>query len=199
MQISKPLWVYKPINVPKLDQIKKEFQRIHEKFYSNLMSDWVEQKLMSHLFRIDHKYVKLFAPTYIEFLKELNLYDRWLEVAFSPTVGPYNNAKESIVHVDDYDWKVRSYALNMPVQNCHDSYTVFYKTKKSEGTRGIMPWYPDAPCFLDHELDGELARLSADQPAWVNVNTPHRPESAHELPRLIITTRFSPEIHEFFN
>ena len=195
MITTKPTWIYKPVHVPNLNKIRKEFQYIHENFYIDLIPNWIENQLMDHLFPIEKEHVETYAPTYIQFLKDLGLYSKWALTIFSPTAAPYN--KKFIVHVDNYNWETRSYGLNVPVQNCHDSWTVFYKTKKAEGTRGIMPWYPDAPCFLDHELDGELDRLPAEQPAFVNVNAPHRPQTEHGLPRLIASSRFYPEIHDF--
>ena len=193
--ISKPTWLYKPINVEKIQEIQKEFQFIHETYYSDLISKWVDQKLMDHLFPIEKQYIINHAPEFINLLKILNLYDRWALTIFSPTAEPYN--KKFIAHIDNKDWVKRSYGLNLPVQNCHDSSTVFYKTKTQEGICGIMPWYPEAPCFLDDQLDEELGRLPSSQPAFVNVTYPHRPQTDHGLPRLIASTRFHPELHDY--
>ena len=188
---SRPTWLYKPINVDNLQTIQKEFKHIHTTYMDDLFD--IAGKDIDRLWKIDKDLIKTHAPTFIELLKKLNLLDRWALTAFSPTVATYT---KSMVHIDNADRNIRSYGLNLPIQNCEGSYTVFYETK-GKGTCGIMPWYKDSPCFLDHEIIGELGRLPTLQPAFVNVSYPHGSLSEHEDFRLLISTRFFPEIHDY--
>jgi hypothetical protein len=189
--ISKPTWLYKPINVDNLENIQKEFRYIHTAYMSNLFKE-VESN-PDHLWSIDKELIETHAPTFIELLTKLDLYHRWGFTAFSPTSSSHTQA---MAHIDNIDWTARSYGLNLPIQNCQDSYTVFYKTEV-EGTCGLMPWYENSPCFLDNELIEELGRLPAAMPAFVNVTYPHRSLSEHKEFRLVITTRFFSEIHDY--
>ena len=61
-------------------------------------------------------------------------------------------------------------------------------TKGYKTARGFKP-----------ETSTEIDRLATINPAWVNVSVSHRAENANSDLRLIISTRFWPEVHDYFS
>jgi hypothetical protein len=140
----------------------------------------------------------------MQFLKDLKLYDRLSGVTLVGTLNGLT-AKPAVVHVDDKDWASHCFALNLPLQNCENSYTVWYETSSDEGI-GIPnsenpadPYYffHNVRGFHEHQLVKEIGRWEVSKPAFVNIGMPHRPESHHNDLRLLLSIRFSPEIFEF--
>lgn len=194
--ISKPNWLYKPVHVNYLEQIKKEFLNIYEQHYSNIFKD--RGFAFTYL---DKDIVRDNAPTYIQFLNDLKLYDKWTSCIFVGTNGEKRSI-DSPIHVDTEDWQTRSYALNLPVMNCENSYTVFYNATKPNpqaylGDEPVTGW----ATARGFEFDGavEIGRWNVEKPAWINVCIPHRAENNNSNPRLIVSSRFWPEIHEYFD
>ena len=195
--ISKPTWLYKIVNVPNIDNIKKECLAIFYAHYPDVFGD----RGFTFTY-IDQDILRAEAPTYIDYLKSLNLYDRWTKSGFIGTKG-IERVKDSPIHVDSEDWQTRSYALNIPVINCENSHTVWYDVKEyhDDAYRGddqTTKGYGTARCFKP-ETSTEIGRLATINPAWINTTVPHRAENDNSDLRLIISTRFWPEIHEFFN
>jgi hypothetical protein len=193
--ISKPSWLYKPVDVSNLDNIKLEFQTIFNKHYSNVFGD--RGFTFSYL---DKDIVRAEAPSYIQVLKDLGVYDRWTSCVFVGTLGDARH-KDSPIHVDTEDWQSRSYALNMPVINCEDSHTVFFEATIPDSDAylsGDSTGYKTARGFKE-EGSREIGRWNVESPAWVNVTIPHRAENSNPDLRLIISSRFWPEIHDYFD
>jgi hypothetical protein len=176
-----------------LIQIQKEFQNIFELHYSTMFANWRS----SWLYPIDRAVVLAQAPSYVGWLKEIKLYDRWSNSVFSTTYGSEGN--NQTIHTDNVDCNKRCFALNIPILNCHDSWTVWYKTKENSGIAGHIPHYPMATGFSDEDAGDELGRMPASQPAFVNVGIPHRPWADHEEPRIVLSTRFDPEIFDYLS
>jgi hypothetical protein len=189
----KPNWLYKPVVVKELLDIQQEFQLIFKLYYPNIFEDWKS----AWLYPIDRDIIEKLAPTYTNWLKELTLYSRWATSFFATSYGP--NGNNQVVHTDNVDYKERCFALNIPILNCHDSWTVWYKTKDNSEKVGYIPHYSMAVGFADSDIESELGRVPASQPAFVNVGLPHRPWSDHEEPRIILSTRFNPEIFDYLN
>jgi hypothetical protein len=188
-----PEWLYKPIVVDNLTTIQQEFQTIVNTHYTTMFDDWKS----SWLYPIDRTIIEQSAPTYITWLKELKLYDRWATSFFATSYGTSGN--EQTVHIDNIDYKERCFSLNIPILNCEDSWTVWYKTKENSGVAGYIPHYSMALGFSELDIEGELGRMPATQPAFINVGLPHRPWSNHVEPRIILSTRFNPEIFDYLN
>jgi hypothetical protein len=190
---SKPSWLYKPIEVPNLDIIQHEFKEMFKSFGHDVFS-----KYDVNIAGINKSLLEKSAPAYIQFLKEINLYDRWYSSFWAGTIG--DGADKCTAHVDCADWTERSFALNIPIQNCHNSYTIWYDVEISEGIEnyGLASRYPGSLGFLEKDIKGEIGRLPSTQPAFINVGLPHRPMTFHNEPRLSISTRFSPELFDYF-
>ena len=150
----------------------------------------------------DQDILRAEAPAYTDYLKSLGLYDRWVKSVLIGTLGE-QRIKDSPIHVDSEDWQTRCYALNIPLINCEDSHTVWYDVKDYDedaysGDDQTSKGYKTARGFKP-ETSTEIGRLATITPAWVNVSVPHRAENANSDLRLIISTRFWPEVHDYFS
>lgn len=188
----KPTWLYKPVIIENLQQIQKECLDIFYKHYSDIFREhgFTFTYLEQDIFRAE-------APAYIEYLKELGLYDKWVRTVFVGTVGE-KRWQDSMIHVDTEDWETRSYALNIPVINCENSHTVWYEVEnKIDPLMSPDVIYRTARAY-NRETSTEIGRMSANQTAWINVAIPHCAENDNANLRLIVSTRFHPEIHDYF-
>ena len=150
----------------------------------------------------DQDILRAEAPAYIEYLKSLGLYERWVKSVLIGTCGD-QRTKDSPIHVDSEDWQTRCYALNIPLINCEHSHTVWYDVKEYDedaysGDDQTTKGYKTARGFKP-ETSTEIDRLATINPAWVNVSVSHRAENANSDLRLIISTRFWPEVHDYFS
>ena len=191
--LEKPTWCYKPIeNVPNLDKIQKEFYRIFTHFYKNTFDD------VGHdIIQIDINMVNKLTPNFINFIKKLDLYDILTNVAFSGSVGKQKEICP--IHIDTKEWQNVSYALNLPIIGCENSYTVFYKVIESAGsekTTKVTNRYEGSVAYPDNSSE-EIDRMPAGQPAFVNVSVPHRPVTNHTDLRIVVTARFSSKIFDY--
>ena len=194
--ISKPTWFFKSIDVPNIDKIKEECMAVFYKHYPDVFGN----RGFTFTY-VDQDILRLEAPTYIDYLKSLGLYDRWGKSVLIGTKGQ-ERLKDSPIHVDSEDWKERSYALNIPLINCENSHTVWYDVKDLDpdaysGDDQTAKGYKSARGF-NPATSKEIARLETANPAWINVSIPHRAENTNDNLRLIISTRFWPEIHDYF-
>jgi hypothetical protein len=196
--ISKPTWFYKTVDISDLDQIQQEFKKIIEWKYLTSFDDKQFGEYSSNYIALNKVLIEKYAPTFVTTLKNLNLFERWETTTISGTKN--YSSKTSIVHVDDQSWERRCYALNIPIQNCHDSYTVWYDVKPQSGTLGLgqASLHKNVLGFAENNIIKEIARLAVSQPAFVNISIPHRPVTNHDELRLLISSRFTPEIHEYF-
>jgi hypothetical protein len=193
MPISRPEWLYKIVDIDNLDHIQSELQFIFQHCYKDTINHHLD-KLTNQLNEIDKKLIFKHAPVYVELLKQLNLYDRWSRTYFSITTP---EVTEYIIHKDRNDWKEKCFGFNLPVQNCQDSYTVFYKIKQNATAYTGMPWYPWVPCWSKDDVEYELGILPSIQSAFINTSYPHCAFTNHNLVRVICTTRFHPEIFDY--
>jgi len=195
--MMQPTWLYKTVIVPDLEQIQQEVVAVFNKHYPNVFGDrgftftYAEQDILREE-----------APAYTDYLKSLGLYDNWAKSVLIGTKGQ-ERLKDSPIHVDSEDWKTRCYALNIPLINCENSHTVWYEVKEYDedaysGDDQTAKGYKTARGFKP-ETSTEIGRLATINPAWVNVSIPHRAENDNAGLRLIISTRFWPEIHDYFN
>lgn len=200
---DKPTWLYKPVdNIPNLDKIQREFHRLYLAAYKD-MFDSVGWAITA----IDLDLVKKLAPNYINLLKKLDLYDILVGTVFSGSVGI---PKEICpVHVDCGDWRQLPYSLNIPVIGCEGSYTVFYEVDESSDSENGLPAHWDNNYIKMNNIEGvvgysdssakEIGRMSANQPAFVNISMPHRPLTNHNDLRIVMLSRFTPDIFDYVN
>jgi hypothetical protein len=183
----RPTWCWKPFDdVPELLEIQKEFQHIQQLQFPGLNQNdflYVDKDILEH-----------HAPVYCEFLKRIKLYKRRSDTALISSYG----SKPFPIHIDGEDWENRCFALNLPVYNCDQSYTVWYK-----GTRSGLPGgYTDPndnrsdAILYDEATAVEIDRMPASTPAIVNISVPHRPVTLHGKLRYLVSTRFGPELFD---
>lgn len=194
---SKPTWLYKSVDVTNLELIQSEILAVFNKHYPHVFGD------RGFIFTyVDQDILRAEAPHYVAYLNELGLYDKWTKSVLVGTMGEAR-LKDSPIHVDSEDWKVRNFALNIPIVNCNDSNTVWYDVKEYDeeaysGDDQTAKGYKTARGFKP-ETSVEIGRMPASNPAWINVAIPHRAENNNSELRLILSTRFYPELHDYFN
>ena len=186
--IKVPSWNWIPIDVPDLLEIQKELQPLID-------PTWQEAEGL--IYSVDLDKIKSISPRYSTLLKNLGLFDRWHYTAIVVTNKsvPYN------IHRDSEYFENRCIAFNIPLINCHQSYTVWYQmTGSHKQVRDIDndPAKSDAIYYDDESAAVEIDRMPADTCAFINVYTPHRPVTYHENFRAVLTTRFYPEIFDYF-
>ena len=190
-----PTWLYKPVDVSNTNDIQKEVLDVQATHYSDLFKD----RGFCFVY-LDKEILKTSAPSYVQMLSDLGLYDRWTSSMIVGTTGK-SRLDDSAIHIDTENWQERCYGLNIPLLNCEDSYTVWYDAKERDtnGYLGDEPYtgWGTARAFSNKAT--EIGRMPATQPAWINVCVPHRPECDHENTRLVLSTRFWPEVHEYVN
>jgi len=177
--------LYKIINIPNQDEIVKELKNNFPLYFGNITED------RSQFYGCNVKLVKEVCPLLGNFLRSVNLYDRWLGGGISiigPSIMP--------VHTDS-DKPLRIYALNIPIFNCQDSYTVWYnpidptKFEKKEYVSN------DVKVISNHYSKDnivELDRVCSDSVVFVNIKTPHHGINHSSNLRALISLRFIPEL-----
>jgi hypothetical protein len=86
-------------------------------------------------------------------------------------------------------------ALNIPMENCEGSLTLFYKVDNSDDNV-FYPWYNCGghDCNKVQEVD----RFELYKPAVLRINVPHAVHNPHEEPRSVATFRFYENLEEYF-
>jgi hypothetical protein len=174
--------LYKTLDISNLDQIKEELNNVIQK--------------NSFGFRAgDTNLIKEHCPSLIDYLQKVNLLDRWKDTGVSILTNSYRSLK---IHSDSLDPQ-RIYALNIPVSNCENSYTVWYKA--NEGVTPIIDKYGEPKKMVysfqyKSEDVEEIDRMESSNPAFVNVKVPHSGISFNDSVRCLISLRFIPNITE---
>lgn len=87
-------------------------------------------------------------------------------------------------------------ALNIPMENCEGSLTLFYKTDNGN-VNVFYPWYNCGG--HDHDTVHEVDRFELFQPAVLRINVPHAVHNPHIEPRSVATFRFYEDLEDYFN
>lgn len=185
--MKKPEWYYKPITIPELSLIQEEVN----KYLSDLISN--QQEIGFYYIKRDQ--IESLFPYYTLMLEKMGLLDRWSYSAIIATEGH----KEFPIHVDALDWKNRCFGLNIPILNCQDSWTVWYDADVDLSPTTDEYDSRNSARFCSTKNAVELCRMSALTPAWINISIPHRPVTEHNQLRVILSARFSPEVHDILN
>jgi hypothetical protein len=211
-----PKWFYKSVIIDNLELIQQELNALVYKKIPNF-----DSKTTTHRFTLFKKEEAVeYSPALADFIKSLGIYDRWAYCGFFLVAGSKISSKFSFTtHIDHADWREASYALNIPVVNCEGAYTVWYDTeieydeptseqnegsKKNPGDRFYPHWndneFGKSGLSPKSKRNGapqtEIARWHANQPAWINVSIPHQPVNLDVNPRVVISLRFIPELHD---
>lgn len=105
------------------------------------------------------------------------------------------------VHIDGLKIDI---ALNMPVKNCHDSWTVWhnadpYPTEKQQGyanynnydgPNGVITGENSGKACGPTDESTQIGRCTVNKPHWVNISVPHVPMSDHSQFRINSSFRF---------
>lgn len=172
--------LYKTLNISNLDQIKEELNNVIQKDSVGFISGNADL-------------IKERCPSLTNYLKKINLLDRWKNTG----IVLLNNGSLPI-HSDSLDPQ-RIYALNIPVCNCENSYTIWYKVK--DGVKPVIDGYGSPKKMIysfqyTPEDVEEIDRMESSNPAFVNVKIPHSGISFSESVRCLISLRFRPNLTE---
>lgn len=183
-----PNWNWLKVEVNNLYEIQQELLPLID----HVIPDWsTSPATFKH---IDIEYIKKLSPAYVKLLSKLNLLDRLTASAIITTQGQNTIP----IHTDWVDYRIRSFAFNIPLKNCENSYTVWYKAKTPKPNTGDRSDGKDQTLFYDDEGAVEIDRMNATTCAFVNVYRPHRPITLHDNFRAILSSRFYPELWDYF-
>lgn len=175
---------YKVISIPNIGNIQQQIIQ----YMSNSLTG-----VETGFYAVNSAVLKPKWTLLTEYLNTKNLLDRWQGVGVSVL-----NNKDMNIHTDSNDPN-RIYALNIPVLNCNNTYTVWYKEKAPNAFKNSS--YSSSGNSVDYNeypLDSveEVKRLESCNCAFVNVKIPHRGISMHYKPRFLISLRFSPDLQK---
>jgi len=177
------------VNIKLLPTIQKEL-------YNLLLSecDLAKQKKLVQIANKSWEKFNHFCPTLKKFLELKKVCSYMKYIAF--TISENKNVP---IHVDAFDKGVLSeIALNIPVLNCSDSYTIFYDAQPTNNytTDYASESYPEAARGHIYDLNSaiEIGRFNSNVAHWVNITFPHSSYVSHNSLRINSSIRFTPNI-----
>ena len=189
-------WLYKPANVS-ADKYNGELMNLIHAVNPNFESTAGRQ-----FYPVDHELFKKTCPDLMSLITKWGLQDRLSEVA----IIWLNKGAKFGIHRDFPSWRARNLALNIPIINCNNSYTVWYdvelaKEKDAElqsldTTYGDNNYIKHTQAVKDESKAVEIARIESNRCWWVNVFQPHAPVVNHDNFRALLSVRFWPEIFD---
>ena len=192
---KKPINLFKLVDIPNLIEIQTELKTCFENNYYdhvfNTESGTAVHK-KNYLYPGILETIWKECPSWIKFLEDMKLLDRWATAYFSTVVD--GSKVRPIAHVDDPH---RFFALQIPVINCEGSYTVFYDADPKDAIKALIPYYPDSIGYTNDKLNGEIGILPSHKPAFIDISVPHRPVVPYDEPRVLLTARFKPELWDY--
>lgn len=179
-----PSWLWRPVSVPNLHAIQQELLPV--------LKDWPVWPPFIH---VDTEVIKKASPLYVQLIDSLGLADRWcvsaITTGYHERMGP--------IHVDHFDPMVRSVAFNIPILNCEDSWTAFYDAKNPRPNTVEPEDGKYVTMLYDNDGAVEIGRLPAETCAFINVTVPHRAVVNHKKFRAVLSSRFYPELFDYFD
>ena len=136
----------------------------------------------------DKELMQTTCTTLMQEFQRLGIYNNFFVISFISV----KNDREFPPHVD----VGVDIALNIPLINCEDTYTVWYDGKlKDQGlpTYAIGSPIAEISRVADPRTVTEVGRCDSSIPHWINVNMLHRPETHHDQFRVAASVRFDPE------
>lgn len=194
-----PDWLYKPakINSNLYSSIRKELVQLFMNKFKGIPLNEIRSQFCVPC-NVDD--VKRNCPALMAQLTEYNLADELKLLAFI-IVAPDD---EYPIHVDTLNPGQLSIGLNIPVLNCHDSYTAWYDTEilyhefmatsVMDRSTFSSPISTAIPCDTENAV--EIDRCSANYPHWITVVTPHAAVCNHKMLRVNSSLRFDKKIFE---
>ncbi len=185
-------WLYKKpkyLNQSVLQILQKELKVLLDKVVENNLNLYID-KLVSEK---NYEVIKTTCPNLIKFLKISKL-DRFsVQVCYL-----ISNSNHNSIHIDE---GTEGYALNIPIQNCENTCTVWYQAHDRIGDAQVYAtdtWEQAgaAPIF-DRNSSVEIDRINSNIPHWVNIHVPHSIEQNHNDLRINSSIRFGVGIKEY--
>jgi hypothetical protein len=184
-QSTTPDWLYcePAVDFSNNREIKKELVLLHGRNKKEYLTDF-----SSTFGQLDRNLAIAQCPTLCAELKKLDILKCLLGVVYVSIV----HDKEWAIHCD----VITDIGLNIPLINCHDTYTVWYDTeildqRLPEYSVGTSLARTGRICNVENAK--EIGRCNANKSYWINTNVPHRPETHHDKFRLAASLRFDPE------
>jgi hypothetical protein len=173
---------YKLVNIPKLTLIQNQILQEMSKNYNSIKTGF---------YAVKSDVLKSKWTLLCEYLTSVNLLDRWTGVGISVL----NNSNIN-VHTDSKN-SDRIYALNIPILDCKNTYTIWYK-QKIGAKQNISSYnsFGNTVDYVEYNLSDveEICRLESSNSAFVNVKIPHRGITTHNNFRCLISLRFNPDL-----
>lgn len=198
-QVSNWLYIDADITEQELASIQQEIlDKLEE-----ILPGWKTKK--GQYATVNQALVADSSPTLRSFLSRIGLLNRWTE---SVVISVNHTSEVSWpIHVDDFRLQ-RRVALNIPIINCENSFTTWYDvTAGSEANgeavaaarrHGLNGAGKSHSIYYHNEGAVEIGRRDGNKASFINVAIPHRPVPGPNVPRIVLSVRFWPEITDYF-
>jgi hypothetical protein len=121
-------------------------------------------------------------PEFQSMLSYLNILNYMNTTSISIAVlEPYVNMP---IHTDTGS---HNFSLNIPIQNCDNTWTVWYETEQ-------VPIYIDKPSHYQYSADlcKEIGRIEMSNPYIINTDIPHAAYNPNNSTRILLAVRLRP-------
>lgn len=200
-----PKWFYTRVNVNCLEQIQKEFEEIRKNHWHKFCDYNIDEEDANwwDFSAMPREVIEPHTPVLVEWLDSKGILDKWSSTAFSVV---NKEDKPMRIHIDSTLTDERRVSLNMPFLNCNNTWTCWYDCEidQHEVPTDVPPEVLHSRFQYDPSLRfgrwgieqgaKEIARAEMNTPVLVNVTIPHRPISGHNLQRILLCHRFTPEL-----
>lgn len=185
-------WLYKKpkyLNQGVLQILQKELKVLLDQVVDNNLNLYIDRLVSEKNYDV----IKTLCPNLIKFLKISKLDQFSVQVCYL-----ISNSNHNSIHIDE---GTEGYALNIPIQNCTNTCTVWYEASDiigNAGTYATEKWEQvgSAPIF-DRDSSVEIDRIDSNIPHWVNIHVPHSIEQNHCDLRINSSIRFGHGIKEY--
>jgi hypothetical protein len=175
-----PGWYYSYVDIPDYEDIQKELL--------SLLHSGIKGKQTNPDYYNVYKHQMLTTcPKLFKYLSDVGILNKFQRVLFSTNVK-----RSDVVHVDGFHPITRNhFSLNIPLIDCENSYTAFYKYDKPNLTCHAITYHHFAYTTMD--TVEEVARVECIRPVLVNTTILHRGIS-DKLTRTLVGLRFFPAL-----
>jgi hypothetical protein len=131
-----------------------------------------------------------------ELVQAVELFKSWDEL-YNICIGYTLPNYRQVIHIDSYthsigmDSTTSKYALNIPIFNCDNSYTCWYKHKDPLNPK-VIEWHHAGSTTYVYPFDDmiECDRVYWTKPLWFNILEPHCGFNYTDKERIMISVRF---------
>ena len=143
----------------------------------------------------DTEKLKALCPALCSYLESRDLLERWKRTA-CVKMRPHSSL---VPHIDNPNIPERKWAINIPIKNCENSYTVFYSApqkvidkKRDRNAHGNLVQKIE---FSPDEIT-EIDRVESDVPYYCNTKIIHSGANPTNDVRILLSLRFEPDIDD---